>query len=53
MNWNQDQIAAIIGAKELEIISLRMQLAQANARIAELTPKPAAKSEPVLEKPVA
>ena len=41
MNWNQDQIAAIIGTKELEIIGLRMQLAQALEQIKELTPKPA------------
>ena len=40
MEFNSDQIAAIIGSKELEIIKLRMMLAQANARIHELTPKP-------------
>jgi len=41
MNFTEDQIAAIIGAKELELIALRMQLAQALARIKELEPKPA------------
>jgi hypothetical protein len=45
MEWNQDQIAAIIGAKELEIIALRMQLAQALKKIEELTPKPPAKDK--------
>lgn len=36
MDWNSDQIAAIIGTKELELIGLRMALAQAQARIKEL-----------------
>ena len=40
MNFNQDQIAAIIGTKELELIGLRMQLVQALERIKELEPKP-------------
>ena len=40
MNFTSDQIAAIIGAKELELVSLRMQLAQALAKIKELEPKP-------------
>ena len=40
MQFSQDQIAAIIGAKELELVSLRLQLAQALERIKELTPKP-------------
>lgn len=38
IEFNQDQIAAILGTKELEIIGLRMQLAQALARVKELTP---------------
>lgn len=38
MEWTQDQIAAVIGAKELELIALRMQLGQALARIKELEP---------------
>lgn len=41
MDWTQDQIAAVIGTKELEIIGLRMQLSQALARIKELEPPPA------------
>ena len=28
MEWTQDQIAAVIGSKELEIISLRMEIAR-------------------------
>lgn len=36
MNWTEDQIAAVVGMKELELIGLRMQLAQALARIKEL-----------------
>ena len=39
MNFTNDQIAAIVGAKELELISLRMQLAAAIARLRELEPK--------------
>ena len=39
MDFSSDQIAAIIGAKELELVSLRMQLAAAFARIKELEPK--------------
>ena len=38
MEWNQDQIAAIIGTKELEIIGLRMQLQAALQRLKELEP---------------
>lgn len=36
MNFTQDDIAAIIGAKELEIIALRRELAQAQAENAKL-----------------
>ena len=36
---NQD-VLAILGAKEVEIQMLRMQLAQAQAQIVKLTPKP-------------
>ena len=39
MDFNFDQIAAIIGAKELELLSLRMQLSAAIARLRELEPK--------------
>jgi len=39
MEWTQDQIAAVIGSKELEIISLRMQLARAQSRLKELEPE--------------
>ena len=39
MDFNNDQIAAVVGMKELELIALRMQLAQALARIKELEPK--------------
>lgn len=45
MQFTQDQIAAIIGSKELELISLRMQLAAANEELAKLKPKPEAKDE--------
>ena len=38
--FSNDQIAAIIGAKELELVSLRMQLSAAIARLRELEPKP-------------
>lgn len=34
MNFTQDEIAAIIGAKELEIIALRRELAKAQAELA-------------------
>ncbi len=36
--FTQDQINTIVGAKEMEIISLRMQLGAALKRIAELEP---------------
>ena len=39
MNFTQDQIAAIIGSQQLELVSLRMQLAQALDKIRELSPK--------------
>ena len=39
MDFTSDQIAAIIGAKELDNIKLRIQLSQALERIKELTPK--------------
>ena len=48
MNWTQDQLAAIIGSLYLQTVELRMQLAQANARIHEQTPKPPAE-KPNLE----
>ena len=35
----QDQVLAILGAKEVEIQILRQQLSQAQAKIVELTPK--------------
>ena len=38
MEFTKDQIAAVIGSKELEIISLRMQFGAALARIKELEP---------------
>ena len=37
MEFNNDQIASIVGAKELELIGLRVQLAQALQKIKELT----------------
>ena len=40
MEWNSDQLSAIIGSLYLQTVELRLQLAQANARIHELTPKP-------------
>lgn len=39
MEWTQDQIAAVIGSKELEIIGLRMQLVEALKQLKELEPK--------------
>ena len=45
--FDQDQIAAIVGMKELELISTRHALAQAQAKIAELE----AKYEPVSAAP--
>lgn len=39
MEFTNDQISAIIGAKELELISTRIQLGQATQRIAELEAK--------------
>jgi len=38
MNFSQDQIVAIIGSKELELIALRMENAQLKEQIAALTP---------------
>lgn len=38
MQWSQDQIAAIIGTKELEIISLRMQVAALTERLKQYEP---------------
>ena len=32
MTWTQDQIAAVIGAKELELIALRMEVARLLAK---------------------
>lgn len=46
MNFTQDEIAAVIGAKELEIIYLRRQLAQEQAKVAALTPKPVKQKKP-------
>ena len=37
MNWTQDQLAAIIGAKELELIALRMEVSRL---LAKYEPKP-------------
>ena len=36
MNFTQDEIAAIIGHKELEIIALRRELAKAQAELQRL-----------------
>ena len=36
MEFTQDQIMAVIGSQQVEIIGLRMQLAQAVARIKEI-----------------
>lgn len=44
--FTQDQIAAIVGTKEMEIIGLRMQVGAALKRIEELTPK----EQPILQK---
>ena len=36
MNFTQDQIAAIVGSMQLELIGLRIQLAQVQAQLKEL-----------------
>lgn len=36
MNFTQDEIAAIIGAKELECIALRREVSRLQAEIAQL-----------------
>ena len=36
MNFTQDEIAAVIGAKELEIIALRRELAKAQDELQKL-----------------
>lgn len=48
MQFNQDQIAAIIGSQQLEIINLRMELAAALAKLKEFEPK-ATETAPTLE----
>ena len=45
MEWSQDQIMAIIGNKEVEIIGLRMQVAQ----LSELAKRYEEKHGPLLE----
>lgn len=37
MNFTQDEIAAIIGAKELECIALRREVSRLQAELAKLT----------------
>ena len=32
MEWTQDQIAAVVGSQQLEIISLRMEVARLRAK---------------------
>lgn len=49
MNFNEDQISAIIGGKELEIIALRMAANQMKARIDELEAKYEPKAKPELK----
>ena len=39
MNFTQDQIAAIVGSKELELIALRLTVNRQAARITELEAK--------------
>ena len=39
MEWTQDQIAAVVGSQQLEIIGRRLELTKAEARIKELMPK--------------
>lgn len=41
MNFTQDQIAAIIGTKELELIALRIEVARLTAQVEELLKRPA------------
>lgn len=40
MEFNQDQISAIIGSKELEIIGLRMQVNQLLQQVKDLSVPP-------------
>ena len=42
MEFNSDQVSAIIGSLYLQTVELKLLLAQANTRIHELTPKPPA-----------
>jgi hypothetical protein len=39
MNFNQDQIAAIIGQKELELIAQRMQIRELTERLKKYEPQ--------------
>ncbi len=45
--FTQDQISAIVGAKELELIALRMQLAELAQRLAKYETPEGAKLEVV------
>lgn len=45
MNLTQDQVMALIGAKELEIVALRIENAELQRRIEELTQKEAKREE--------
>lgn len=47
MEWTNDEIAAVVGAKELELIKTRIRLAQALARIKELEPQPEPDKKPL------
>lgn len=49
MEWTQDQLAAVVGAQQLEIIGLRIQLAEALRKVQELTPKPPSEHPTPLE----
>lgn len=45
MNVTPDELAMLLGARDIEIYALQKQLAEAQKKIAELTPKP----EPALK----
>ena len=49
MEWTQDQIAAVVGSQQLEIIRLRMQIAQALERLKKYEPQE--KVVPIKEEP--
>ena len=47
MNFTQEQIVAIVGSKEMELIFLRMENAQLKEQLEALTKQPEANAETV------